>query len=99
MTSSIVSSGSSAVPGAPFGGAARPWVRDDGRSALPGLSSPAPARPATADGGLGLRGNGKGERAASAGAHSLAGGPVLPEGKSGRTGRGIPDGGRRHTPA
>src|ERR1700730_14696677 len=39
-----------------FPGAARPWVRDDGRSALPGLSSPAPARPATADGGLGLRG-------------------------------------------
>jgi hypothetical protein len=82
-----------------FPGPARPWVRDDGRSAPPGLSSPAPARPATADGGPGLRGNGKGGRAASAGARGLAGALVLPEGKSGRTGRGIPDGGRRHTPA
>ena len=82
-----------------FPGAARPWVRDDGRSAPPAPSSPAPARPATADGGLGLRGNGKGGRAASAGARGLAGGLVLPEGKAGRTGRGIPDGGRRHTPA
>ena len=82
-----------------FPGAARPWVRDDGRSAPPAASSPAPARPTTADGGLGPRGNGKGGRAASAGARGLAGGLVLPEGKSGRTRRGIPDGGRRHTPA
>ena len=82
-----------------FPGAARPWVRDDGRSAPPGLSSPAPARPTRADGGPGLRGNGKEGRAAPAGARGLAGGLVLPEGKAGRSGRGIPDGGRRHTPA
>ena len=82
-----------------FPGAARPWVRDDGRSAPPAPSSPAPAGPATADDGLGQRGNGKGGKAASAGAHGLAGGLVLPEGKAGRTRRGIPDGGRRHTPA
>ena len=82
-----------------FPGAARPWVRDDGRSARPAPSSPAPARPTTADGGLGPRGNGTGGRAARAGARGLAGGLVQSEGKSGRTGRGIPDGGRRHTPA
>jgi len=31
-----------------FPGAARPWIRDDGRSAPPAASSPAPARPAHA---------------------------------------------------
>ena len=50
-----------------FPGAARPWVRDDGRSASPALSSPAPARPATADGGPGLRGNGKRRRGRTGG--------------------------------
>src|SRR6185437_12306403 len=78
-----------------FPGAARPWVRDDGRSARPAPSSPAPARPATAHVGPGLRGNRKQGEAASAGAGAL----VLPEGKARRTRRGIPDGGRRHTPA
>ena len=78
-----------------FPRAARPWVRDDGRSALPAASSRVPARPATADGGLGLWGNGKGGRAALTGTRGL----VLSEGKAGMTGRGIPDGGRRHTPA
>jgi hypothetical protein len=63
------------------------------RSARPVKSGP--AQPATADGGLVPRGNGKGGRAMRAGARGL----VLPEGKSGRTRRGIPDGGRRHTPA
>ena len=82
-----------------FAAAARPWVRDDGRSAPPAASSPAPARPATADGSPELRGNGKGRRAAPAGARGLAGALILPEGKAGRTRRGIPDGGRRHTPA
>ena len=96
---SVRGGGGPAGSGCAFPGAARPWVRDDGRSAPPAPSSPAPARPATADGGPGLRGNGKGGRAAWAGAHSLAGGLVLPEGKAGRARRGIPDGGRRHTPA
>ena len=78
-----------------FPAAARPWARHDARSAPPAPSSPAPARPATADGGPGPRGNRKTGRAAFAAARDL----VLPEGKAGRTGRGIPDGGRRHTPA
>src|ERR1019366_6889980 len=42
-----------------FPGAARPWVRDDGRPAPPAPASPAPARPTTSDGGLGLRGKGE----------------------------------------
>jgi hypothetical protein len=82
-----------------FPRAARPRACDDGRSAPAAPSSPAPARPATPDGSLRPRGNGKGRRAARAGARGLAGGPALPEGKADRTGRGIPDGGRRHTPA
>ena len=83
--------------GLAFPGAARPWVRDDGRSARRVKSGPRPA----GHGGRqpGAAGKREGGKAASAGARGLAGAPVLPEGKSGRTRRGIPDGGRRHTPA
>ena len=45
-----------------FPGAARPWVRDDGRSAPPAASSPAPAGPATAGRGPGLPARGTGKR-------------------------------------
>ena len=68
-----MSSGSPGVPGSvgrggggpagsglAFPGAARPWVRDDGRSAPPAASSPAPAGPAAAAAARGGRpGNGK----------------------------------------
>jgi hypothetical protein len=49
-----------------FPGAARPWVRVDGRSAPPALSSPAPAGPTTAAVHLGLlaRGEERGGKAA-----------------------------------
>ena len=87
-----------------FPGAARPWVRDDGRSAPPAVSSPAPA-PVTRPG---LPPQGAGEereaaaRAAAGGPEAgrvLVGGPALPEGKAGRAGRGVPGGDRRRCPA
>ena len=87
-----------------FPGAARPWVRDDGRSAPPATSSPAPAGPATAGRGPGLPGRGTGKRGKvrrtrCAAGRGLAGGPALPEGKAGRGGRGVPGGDRRRGPA
>jgi len=78
-----------------FPGAARPWVRDDGRSAPPGLSSPPPAGPTAAGGwpgrpALGPGEKGKAPRKRPAGQE---GGPALPEGKAGRGGRGVVPGG------
>jgi len=78
-----------------FPGAARPWVRDDGRSARPAASSPAPAGP-TAGGCPGRPALARGERGKaprSQWAAGLAGGPALPEGKAGRGGRGAVPGG------
>jgi hypothetical protein len=96
-----------------FPGAARPWVRDDGRSAPPALSSPAPvrARPAGRNAHRGLAARREWEprgtaeqvtragRPATADGLCLAGGPALPEGKAGRAGRGVPGGDRRPSPA
>jgi hypothetical protein len=88
-----------------FPGAARPWVRDDGRSAPPTLSSPAPARVtrpelppqgAEEEGEAGARAVLRAGRGAG---RTLAGGPALPEGKAGRAGRGVPGGDRQRCPA
>jgi hypothetical protein len=60
-----------------FPGAARPWVRDDGRSAPPGLSSPPPAGPTAAGGQPWDRGKkGKAPRKRPAGQE---GGPARPD--------------------
>ena len=80
-----------------FPGAARPWVRDDGRSAPPAVSSPAPAGPATASRGPGRPARGTGKRGkaprASCAAERCGTRPPLPEGKAGRGGRGVVPGG------
>jgi hypothetical protein len=80
----------------PFPGAARPWVRDDGRSAPPAASSPPPAGPTAVGGCPGLPALGPGERGKAPRTRCAAGqegGPAQPEGKAGRAGHGVVPGG------
>jgi len=88
-----------------FPGVARPWIRDDARSPSPARSSPAPpqaawpGQPPRGAGDTGQAGARAGIGDGPAAGRGMAGGPALPEGKVGRSGRGVPGGDRRPGPA